>query len=276
MTVRKATRQRPDSRADRGTIVTVTWNPQQYLKFGDERLRPAHDLVARVMVEAPQRIVDLGCGTGTVTALLHARWPDAQIAGIDNSEQMLERARAALANVAWKLDDLAAWSPASPVDLIVSNAALHWLDDHATLFPRLLSHLRPGGVLAVQMPAQHDAPSHQIGYNLAESTRWRDHLRRLVRRRPILDPHEYYSLLRPHVCSLDLWFTEYVQALTGDNPVAEFTKGSFVGAWLSALPVDEARDFEARYRQQIALAYPVGSDGVTLFPFRRFFLIAQR
>ncbi len=254
----------------------MTWNPQQYLKFGGERLRPAHDLVARIMLEAPQQIVDLGCGTGTVTALLRARWPDAQIAGIDNSEQMLERARAALPNVAWKLDDLAAWSPASPVDLIVSNAALHWLDDHETLFPRLLSHLRPDGVLAVQMPAQHDAPSHQIGYNLAESMRWRDRLRGLVRRRPILDAHEYYSLLRPQVSSLDLWFTEYIQALTGYNPVAEFTKGSFVGTWLSALPGDEARDFEASYRQQIALAYPARSDGVTLFPFRRFFLVAQR
>jgi len=263
-------------RADMAQSVPVTWNPLQYLKFGGERLRPAHDLLARVRLEAPQYIVDLGCGTGTVTALLCARWPDAQIMGIDNSEQMLDRARAALPDVAWKLDDLAEWVPAAPVDLLVSNAALHWLDDHATLFPRLLSHLRPGGVLAVQMPAQHDAPSHQIGYDLAESTRWRDRLGGLVRRRPILDPHEYYSLLRTQVSSLDLWFTEYVQALTGENPVAEFTKGSFVGTWLSALSADEARDFEAEYRQQIAAAYPACNDGVTLFQFRRFFLIAQR
>lgn len=254
----------------------MTWNPQQYLKFGGERLRPARDLLAHVGLDAPQDIVDLGCGTGTVTALLRERWPDAQIIGIDNSRQMLDRARTMLPNVAWKLDDLSAWAPAMPVDLIVSNAALHWLDDHATLFPRLLSHLRPGGILAVQMPAQHAAPSHQIGYDLAESPLWRDRLRGLVRRRPILDAGEYYALLRPHVASLDLWFTEYVQALTGDNPVAEFTKGSFVGTWLSALSGDEARDFEADYRRQIALAYPARSDGTTLFPFRRFFLIAQR
>jgi trans-aconitate 2-methyltransferase len=256
--------------------VSVTWNPQQYLKFGGERLRPAHELLARVKLEAPRHIVDLGCGTGTVTALLRARWPDAQIIGVDNSEQMLDRARTALPNVAWELCDLAEWTPATPVDLLVSNAALHWLDDHATLFPRLLSHLRPGGVLAVQMPAQHDAPSHQIGYDLAESTRWRDRLKGLVRRRPILDPHEYYSLLRPQVSSLELWFTEYVQTLSGDNPVAEFTKGSFVGTWLSTLSVDEAREFEADYRRQIATVYPAFSNGVTLFPFRRFFLIAQR
>jgi len=254
----------------------MAWNPQQYLKFGGERLRPAHDLLARVTLETPRQIVDLGCGTGTVTALLRARWPGAQIVGVDNSQAMLERARATLPDIAWELDDLAKWKAAEPVDLLVSNAALHWLDDHTTLFPRLLSNLRPGGVLAVQMPAQHNAPSHQIGYDLAESARWRDRLQGLVRRRPILEPREYYSLLRPQVSSLDLWITEYVQTLTGDNPVVEFTKGSFVGAWLSALPADEARDFEADYRQQIAAAYPACSDGVTLFPFRRFFLIAQR
>jgi len=158
----------------------------------------------------------------------------------------------------------------------LSNAALHWLDDHPSLFPRLVRHLLPGGVLAVQMPAAHQAPSHQIGYDLAESARWRDRLQPLVRREPILEPEAYYAILRPHVTSVEIWSTEYLQALTGDNPVAEFTKGSFVGIWLSALPDEDARAFEAEYRQLIAAAYPKTSDGVTLFPFRRLFLIARR
>jgi trans-aconitate 2-methyltransferase len=254
----------------------MAWDPQQYLKFGGERLRPAVDLLARVTLEAPRDIVDLGCGTGTVTGLLRSRWPAARIVGVDNSLPMLERARAALPDVAWQQDDLATWTPAAPLDLLFSNAALQWVDDHATLFPRLLSYLHPGGMLAVQMPAQHGAPSHQIGYDLAESARWRDRLRGLVRRRPILDASEYYALLRPRVASLELWYTEYVQALSGENPVAEFSKGSFVGAWLAALSAGEARDFEAEYRRLVAAAYPPGGDGVTLFPFRRFFLLAQR
>jgi len=254
----------------------MSWNPQQYLKFGDVRLRPIHDLLARVNLEAPQRIVDLGCGTGTVTAIAKARWPNARITGVDNSQAMLDRARVAVPDVEWQLADLNHWAPAEPPDLIVSNAALHWLDDHANVFPRLLSHLAPGGVLAVQMPAQHNAPSHRIGYDLAESPRWRERLSRHVRRRPILDAHEYYALLRPLASSLDLWFVEYVQALKGDNPVAEFTKGSFVGVWLAELTPDEARDFEADYRARIAAAYAPSGDGVTLFPFRRFFLVAQR
>jgi trans-aconitate 2-methyltransferase len=254
----------------------MAWNPQQYLKFSSERLQPAHDLLGRVTLREPQHMVDLGCGTGTVTSLLRTRWRDATIVGVDNSRAMLEQARKAIPDVTFELIDLARWTPAAAVDLIVSNAALQWLDDHATLFPQLFSHLRPGGVLAVQMPAQHMAASHQIGYSIAESPRWRDRLQGLVRRRPILDAHEYYSLMRQRASRLDLWFTEYVQQLTGDNPVAEFAKGSFVGAWLAALSADEAAAFEAEYRQHVAIAYPPGADGVTLFPFRRFFLIAQR
>lgn len=254
----------------------MSWDPRQYLKFGNERLRPAYDLLARVSAESPQSIVDLGCGTGTVTALLRARWPQAKITGIDNSREMLERAQTAAPDAAWELADLAQWAPASPPDLIVSNAALHWLDDHPKLFPRLMSYLAPDGMLAVQMPAQHVAPSHQIGFGLAESARWRGQLARLVRRRPILEPADYYSILRPHADSLDLWSTEYVQALTGENPVAEFTKGSFVGVWLSALSAADAEAFEREYRAAIAAAYPKDAEGVTLFPFRRFFLVAQR
>lgn len=254
----------------------MSWNPQQYLKFSDVRLRPIHDLLARVNLEAPQRIVDLGCGTGTVSAIARARWPNAHITGVDNSQAMLDRARVAVPDVDWQLADLNHWAPAQAVDLIVSNAALHWLDGHAALFPRLLSHLTRGGVLAVQMPAQHEGPSHRIGYDLAESPRWRKRLQPHVRRRPILEAHEYYAALRPLATALDLWFIEYVQALKGDNPVAEFTKGSFVGVWLAELTAEEAREFEDDYRARIAQAYPPAADGSTLFPFRRFFLVAQR
>jgi trans-aconitate 2-methyltransferase len=254
----------------------VSWNPQQYLKFSGERMRPIVDLMARVPIESPRRIVDLGCGTGTLTGLLHNRWPQAHVTGVDNSAAMLERARTALPDVEWQQADLAAWMPKHPVDLLASNAALHWLDDHATLFPRLLAALAPNGMLAVQMPSQHEAPSHSLGFALAESPRWRDRLHGKVRRRPVLTPAEYDALLRPHCRTLDIWTTEYLQSLSGEHPVAEFTKGSFVGVWLAALDADEACAFEADYRARIAEAYPRRADGITLFPFKRLFIVAQR
>ena len=139
----------------------MTWNPQQYLKFAGERLRPALDLMARIDVPAPRTIVDLGCGPGNVTALLAERWPQAQVVGIDNSEAMLAKARAsAPGNVEYVAGDLAAWTPGATVDLVYTNAALHWLPDHASLFPRLMAALAPGAVLAVQMPSNFREPSH--------------------------------------------------------------------------------------------------------------------
>ncbi|MEP7207967.1 MAG: methyltransferase domain-containing protein [Casimicrobiaceae bacterium] len=254
----------------------MVWNPQQYLKFGSERLRPARDLLAQVLLEAPTAVADLGCGTATVTALIRERWPRAMLTGVDNSPTMLEGARAALPDVTFVNADLGRWQPSAPLDLLVSNAALHWLDDHGTLFPRLVSFLHPGGVLAVQMPAQHEGPSHRLGYELADSPPFRARLGPLVRRRPILDAAAYHRMLRPLASSLDLWFTEYVHVLAGDDPIAEFTKGSLVGAWLAALPAEDAAAFEATYRERVRAAYPPQDDGTTLFPFRRFFLVLQR
>src|SRR5215210_7114983 len=102
---------------------SMSWSPEQYLKFGNERLRPVLDLLSRVQLRSAERIVDLGCGTGTLTELVRARWPHARITGVDNSQEMLQRARAALPDVNWQLRDLGLWHAEEPVNLIVSNAA---------------------------------------------------------------------------------------------------------------------------------------------------------
>src|SRR5438128_4330267 len=130
----------------------MPWDPAQYLKFGDHRLRPAIDLLNRIDLDAPAEAVDLGCAAGNVTRHLRARWPDARVVGVDSSDAMLAKARATMPEVDWQQADMATWRPARPLDLVYSNAALHWLGDHARLFPALLGMLRPGGVLAVQMP----------------------------------------------------------------------------------------------------------------------------
>jgi trans-aconitate 2-methyltransferase len=254
----------------------MPWNPTQYLNFGSERLRPALDLLARVPLERPAAIVDLGCGAGNVTRVLQQRWPDAAIIGVDNSPQMLEQAARTASAIRWQNADLAHWSSPQPSDLIYSNAALHWLDDHPRLFPRLLRQLRQGGVLAIQMPDNFGEPSHTCAFEAAAAGPWRDRLAPLLRTAPVLPASVYYDLLAPLSLRVEIWQTEYLHVLDGNNPVAEWTRGSLLVPLLEALQGDERAAFESDYRIRVRAAYPARADGRTLFPFRRLFIVAER
>ena len=254
----------------------MAWDPTQYLAFGAERMRPALDLLARVPLEAPRTIIDLGCGPGTVTKVLKARWPEAEVTGVDASPEMLERARDEAPDIAWVEADLTAWRPEAPADLLYSNAALHWLDDHDTLFPRLLGHVAPVGFLAVQMPRNWEAPSHTCITETVLDGPWRETLEPLLRPSPSHAPEVYYDLLAPLAASLELWETEYCQILEGENPVREFVKGTQLKRFLDALAEPQRFEFEAAYGARVAAAYPKRNDGRTLFPFRRLFILAER
>ncbi len=170
--------------------------------------------------------------------------------------------------------DLGAWEALRPADLVFSNAALHWLDDHAGLFPRLVSMLAPGGGLAVQMPHNHGAPSHTCMTEAAEAGPWRDRLHPLLRPSPVAAPAFYYDLLAPRSRAFDIWETEYLHVLEGDNPVVEWTRGTALRPLIAALEGAEREAFLAEYAQRVARAYPRRSDGRTLFPFRRLFFVA--
>ena len=252
----------------------MSWDPQQYARFAGQRLRPALDLLARIPLEQPQTVVDLGCGTGNVTRILRSRWPQARISGVDASPQMLAEARAAEANISWEQSDLAAWNPGTSFDLVYSNAALHWLDDHPALFARLCGKVAGGGALAVQMPRNFGAPSHTLMHDLAASPPWRDVLGALLRPQPVLAPEAYYDLFAPRARFLDIWESEYLQILDGENPVAEWTKGTWLAPLLAALAPQPRAAFETEYRRRVAEAYPRRSDGKTLFPFRPLFIVA--
>lgn len=252
------------------------WDPTQYLAFGRERLQPALDLIARVPLEAPATIVDLGCGAGNVTAALKGRWPRARITGVDASPDMLARARAEDPSIDWVEADLNDWRPGAPADLLYSNAALHWLNHHETLFPQLMTHVAPAGFLAVQMPRNWQAPSHVCITETVRDGPWRGRLEPLLRPAPSQPPEFYYDALAPVAARLDIWETEYCQVLEGENPVAEFVKGSQLKRFLDALEEPERRAFEDAYRTRILAAYPKRADGKTLFPFRRLFILAGR
>ncbi len=261
----------------------MSWDPNRYLQYEDARLRPALDLLARVPADAPARVVDLGCGAGNVAQYLARRWPAARIEGVDGDEAMLAKARAATrgdARYAWTQSDLAAWRPGGPVDVLYSNAALHWLDDHARLFPALFAHVAPGGALAVQMPDNFRAPSHQALFDVASLERWRDRLARHVRRVPVAPLAQYHAWLEPLAAAVDLWATEYHQRLPGradgEHPVVAWMRGTALVPFVESLDDAEGRAFVDALSPRIEAAYPRRRDGSVLFPFRRIFIVAVR
>jgi trans-aconitate 2-methyltransferase len=261
----------------------MSWDPAQYLQFADERLRPALDLLARVPLAAPQTVVDLGCGAGNVTRLIAARWPESSIVGVDNDAAMLGKARATLGGEArcrFEQADLRTWRPHAAVDVVYSNAALHWLDDHAAVFARVVQTVRPGGVLAVQMPTNFAAPSHAAVASLAADPRFAAKLAPLLRPRPVGDPAQYHAWLQPWTSALDIWVTEYLQVLAartdGAHPVVEWTKGTWLVPLFAVLDDDERAAFLVDYSERMREAYPPQPDGRVLFPFRRLFIVAKR
>ena len=266
-----------------------TWDPNQYLKFTDYRLRPALDLMAQIPLADPRSVYDLGCGTGNITHLLAERWPSARVVGVDSSADMLAKsrmeaprakARMEAAGVVFEQADIAHWSPPAPADLLFTNATLHWLDDHATLLPRLAAQLAPGGVLAIQMPDNRTSPSHLLMDEAAATGPWHT---RLARVRPVYgamqSPDAYYRMLAPVAAQVDIWETTYLHVLPepagGDNPVVEWTKGTALRPYLHALEEPDRGAFLAAYAARIAAAYPKQSDGRTLLPFRRIFIVAR-
>jgi trans-aconitate 2-methyltransferase len=253
----------------------MAWDPKQYLRFAGERMQPAIDLLARIPAQMPRTVVDLGCGAGNMSPVLAARWPEAQLTGVDNSLEMLGRARVDHPAVTFVEADIARWRPAERVDVLFSNAALHWLDNQETLLPSLLGHVSPGGWFAVQMPRNVDAAMQSCTQETIANGPWRSILEPTQRPGAVAAPEVYWRMLKDQAASLTIWEIEYLHVLAGDNPVAEFAKGSGLKLLLDRLEEPMRSTFEAEYRRRIAAAYPKEADGHTLFKFRRLFILAQ-
>lgn len=250
------------------------WDPAKYLQFAEERLRPALDLLARIPSASPSRVVDLGCGPGNVTTLLKHRWPEADVLGIDSSAAMIEAAASRAPLCRFTAGDIGAWQPDTPPDVIYSNAALHWLGGHETLFPRLAGLLAPGGVLAVQMPLMHDAPFRRLQAEVAAEGSWATHLRDVAGARKVAGAAEFHRLLRPHCATLDIWETTYLHVLQGRDAVQHWAMGTSLRPYLDRLPAEFQPRFLAAYAEALRPVYPQEADGTTLLPFRRLFILA--
>lgn len=249
------------------------WNPAAYAAFRGLRLRPALDLLAQVPDLPDGEVVDLGCGDGAAAGALAARFPGRRLVGVDASPAMLERASGYARTV---LADIATWAPTQPVALIFSNAALHWLDRHDSLLPALVAHLVPGGVLAVQMPRNFDAPSHALLRQIAAEL-FPDRFEAKAEP-PVQPARAYWRLLAP-LGQVSAWETDYLQHLgpvTEGHPVRAFTQSTAMRPFLDRLDTAEAALFTARYDAALAGAYPLLPDGGVLFPFRRCFFVVQR
>jgi trans-aconitate 2-methyltransferase len=254
------------------------WDPAQYDVYNDERSRPFHDLVSRLRSSQPAVVVDLGCGDGALTATLADRWPAATVVGVDSSTEMLAVAagRAIPGRLQFRRGTIEAWQPDQPVDVLVSNAALHWVPGHAGLLDRLVGALQAGGELAFQVPGNFDEPSHVLLADLRQSPRWRGRLSGAASRAPaVLQPAEYMHRLADLGCSVDAWETTYLHVLSGPDPVLEWVRGTALRPVRAALTPAEAAEFEAEYGARLREAYPPTPHG-TVLPFRRIFVVARR
>lgn len=251
----------------------MAWDPDRYLRYADLRARPGLELISRIPQTDAAKIVDLGAGAGNLTAILAERWPNADITGIDSSTEMIDRASADHPGIRWELAAIDTWEPGEPVDVIYSNAALHWLDDHESLFRRLRSYLAPRGVIAVQMPDNWREPTHTIPKNILAQPGWSADARRALLSDRVNSPGEYRDWLQP--AEVDQWRTTYYQTLTGQDPIWTWVTGSVLRPVLQILDDTAKEEFERACKNAYEEAYPPEPDGSTTLPFSRRFLVAR-
>ena len=255
------------------------WDPNTYQRYADERSRPFVELLARVPTTAPRAVVDLGCGPGNLTATLAARWPEARVAGLDSSAEMIEKARGGGWPVEFAVRDVRDWSPAPDVDVVVSNAALQWVPGHEELLVRWVGQLPAGAWLAVQVPGNWDAPSHRALRAVAAAGPWRDRLVDAAAPRAVPDAEAYARLLIRAGSAVDAWETTYVHLLPSggpraEHPVLRWMDGTALRPVRAVLGDGEWAEFRRRLGERLADAYP-SADGLVPFPFRRVFVVAR-
>lgn len=267
----------------------MTWSARQYLAFEDERTRPVRDLLAAIPAVEARTAVDVGCGPGNSTEVLSARFPGATVSGFDSSPDMIAAARKRLPALRFEVLDVRGWldsagpgsTPEAAIDVLLANAVLQWVPDHAALFPALAARLAPGGCLAVQVPDNLDEPAQSLMREIANEHPWRHKLAGADRARvPIESAEWYYRLLRAQCGRVDIWRTTFYHPLAGTNEIVEWFKGTGLRPFLDPLDPQERTEYLARYAERLAPLFPAQSGSEqsvgVLLPFPRLFMVAQR
>jgi trans-aconitate 2-methyltransferase len=257
--------------------VTDTWSPAQYDKFQREREQPFFDLLSLVRAPMPRRAVDLGCGTGRLTRQLHGRLHPEETIGIDRSPRMLAAAgEDPPSGLRFEVGAIESFpGDRGTFDLIFSNAAFHWVDDHRALLRRLAGALAPAGQIAFQVPAQHDDPSHEVAGEIADLEPFRSALAGWRRPQPVLSPEAYARLFHQLAfVEQEVRLSVYPHVLPEAGDVVEWMKGTLLTEYARRLRPELFEEFVERYRSR--LADRLEPTRPFFFPFKRILCWGRR
>jgi trans-aconitate 2-methyltransferase len=253
------------------------WNPQLYLQYGKERTQPSRDLVARIQLDNPGSIIDLGCGPGNSTQILKERWPHADITGLDKSPGMIEKAGKDYPDQKWIVGDVASMEGEQQYDLVFSNATLQWLPDHHLLIPKLFRLVKPNGVMATQLPANQNSPLHQLLIATSRKRKWSSYTEGVEKLLTYNNAGFYYDAFSSIAKSVAIWETIYYHIYNSHQDLIDFYKSTGMKPILERLPDDQARhEFEAELLGEYQKIYPLQNDGKILAPMRRLFIVAGK
>lgn len=252
--------------------VRDVWNPVQYERFRTEREQPFHDLVALITRRPAGRAVDLGCGTGLLTASLHRELRASETLGVDSSESMLARARAHEGDgLTFVRGDISEWEPDVPFDVVFSHAALQWVGDHPHLFGRMRAMLASGGELAVQVPANFDHVSHTLAAEIAREEPFISAMHGFTRTFSVLSPEQYATLLHTlGFVAQTVRLQVYGHVLESPDAVVDWVRGTLLTDYESRLPDPLYQEFVTRYRDRLHDA--LGDERPYFYPFKRILL----
>ena len=253
------------------------WNAAHYLKFGNERTRAAAELAARIFVDSPTKIADLGCGPGNSTRVLRERWAAADVVGIDNSPEMIAAAKENHPDLRFETGDVGDWSGSDTYDIVFANAVFHWVPDHAGLLQRIMSRVVEGGALAFQIPAGRDAPFRRHIRELSHDPAWNDRMEAARSKVTVHDPTFYYDTLAPLASNVDIWIAEYQHVMPDAKAILNWISSTAVRPYVNSLADQEEKQrFLDLLGERVRESYPTRTDGKVLFPFERLFVVAYR